>query len=91
MSEITQAVLLIVITVITALLVMVGTQVYNILKEIRETIRKVNKILDDAGSVSESISKPISSVADVLTGATGITGLLGWLINRKKKKEEKDA
>ena len=88
MVDLVQVVLMVVVVIITALSVVVGIQVYNILKEVRESIRKVNKILDDFGTVSESVSRPIASAADILTGATGITGLLGWLINRRKKKEE---
>lgn len=91
MVDLTQVILVIVVTAVTVILVIVGIQVFNILKELRETIRKTNKILDDFGTVSESVAKPIASAADILTGATGVTGLLGWLINRKKKtKEEKD-
>lgn len=91
MVDLTQIILVMVVTAVTVILVIVGIQVFFILKEFRETIRKANKILDDFGTVSESVAKPIASAADILTGATGVTGLLGWLINRKKKgKEEKD-
>jgi len=86
MIDLAQAVLVMVVTTITVLLVVIGIQVYNILKELQETIKKANKILDDAGTVSESIAKPISSLADVLTGASGVTGLFSWLMSRKKKK-----
>ncbi|HUW21295.1 MAG TPA: hypothetical protein VMW41_01370 [Candidatus Bathyarchaeia archaeon] len=89
MIDFTQAILVMVVTTITVLLIVVGIQVYNILKEFQETIKRANKILDDIGTVSESIAKPISSAADILTGATGITGLLGWLVSRKKKEKGK--
>ncbi|MBN1263599.1 MAG: hypothetical protein JW991_04560 [Candidatus Pacebacteria bacterium] len=85
MVDVVQIILVMVVTTVTILLVILGIQVFNILKEFRGTINKVNKMLDDFGTVSESIAKPIASAADILTGATGITGLLGWLFNRKKK------
>lgn len=86
MIDLAQAVLVMVVTTITVLLVVIGIQVYNILKELQETIKKANKILDDAGTVSESVAKPISSLSDVLSGASGVTGLFSWLMGRKKKK-----
>ena len=88
MVDVFQVILVMVVTTITVLLVIMGVQVYNILKEFRETIKKVNKMLDDFGMVSESISRPIASLSDVLTGASGVTGILSWLTNRKKKKGE---
>jgi hypothetical protein len=89
MLDVTQFILVMVAVIITALLVVIGIQVYNILKEFRETIRKANKIIDDFGQVSESIARPIASVADVLTGATGLTGLLSWFLDKKKKQAGK--
>ncbi|MFC1790146.1 hypothetical protein ACFLZP_01525 [Patescibacteria group bacterium] len=85
-----QALLMMVVTTITVLLVVVGIQVFHILKEIRLSIKKVNKMLDDVGVVSESISKPIASAADVLTGASGIGGLLSWFFSRRKKKGDQE-
>jgi len=88
MIDTTQILLVVVITVLTILLSAVGIQVFLILKEARESIRKMNEILDDAAEVSGSIAKPISALSNSITGLSGVTGLLGWLINHRKKKEE---
>ena len=92
MIDLTQVILVMVVTTITVLLVIIGIQVYNILKEFQETIKRANKILGDFGVVSESISRPISSLSEVLSGASGVTGIFTWLISRMKKKgkEKKD-
>lgn len=88
MIDNTQILLIAVVIVLTLLLTVIGIQVFFILREIRETIRKFNKIVDDAGTISESIAKPISSLSGSITGVSGIAGLLGWLKNRRKKSVE---
>ena len=68
MIDITQILIVIVVTVLTTLLTVGGIQVINILKEFRKTVEKTNKILDDAGVVSESIAKPASSLSGLIMG-----------------------
>ena len=86
----TQILLIIVVSVLTAILAAIGLQVFNILKESRRSIEKVNKILDDAGKVSEAVTKPITSLSNSLGSLSGLGGLFSWLINRRQKnKEEK--
>ena len=63
-----QLVLILVIGILTILLVVLGIQVYFILKEVRRTIGKANKVLDTAGSITESVSIPISSLSQLVTG-----------------------
>jgi predicted PurR-regulated permease PerM len=91
MSDPTQVLLIIVITTLTVLLAIIGVQVFFILREVQQSIKKMNKMLDDAGTISESIARPIASLSSGITGASGIAGLFGWLAKRKKKeaKEEK--
>jgi len=63
-----QLLLVLVVTSLTTLLVFVGIQVVFILKEIRQSTQKINKILDDLGVISESVAKPVASVSGFLTG-----------------------
>lgn len=90
MVDIVQIVLVIVVVVITAILSFIGVQTYLILKEVRESVRKTNKILDDAQEISRSVAKPISSLSDVITGASGLTSLLGWFLGRKHAASDKE-
>lgn len=88
----TQILLIIVVSVLTAILVVIGFQVVYILRESRRSIEKVNKMLDDVGKVSEAIAKPIASLSGSLGSLSGLTGFFSWLINRRKKngEEKKD-
>lgn len=90
MIEPAQLLLIIVVTTLTVLLTVVGIQVFFILKEIRRSVEKINKILDDAGTISESVAKPISSLSSSISGLSGIAGILGWLMAKSKRKEERE-
>jgi hypothetical protein len=90
MIDTTQVLLIAVVTTLTILLTIIGVQVFFILREFKRTIEKMNKMLDDAGTISESIARPIASLSDGITGVSGITGLLGWLVSRKRKKSAKN-
>lgn len=68
MTDPAQAALFLVIIILTVLLVILGIQVYFILRALRITIFKANKILEDAGSITESVSKPISSLSTLAMG-----------------------
>jgi len=90
MIDSTQILLIVVIVVLSILLSVIGIQVFFILREVQRSIQKMNKMLDDAGTISESISKPIASLSNSITGVSGIAGLFGWLASRKKKRKEKE-
>ncbi len=68
MMDTAQLVLLIVVVVLTILLIVLGIQVFFILRELRKTVQKANKVLDDTGSIADSIAGPISSLSSLTTG-----------------------
>jgi len=90
MFDSTQILLIGVVVALTLLLSVIGVQVFFILREVRKSIQKVNKMLDDAGIVSESIAKPIASLSDSITGLASIGGLLGWFQKKRNEKRKKD-
>lgn len=63
-----QMVLLIVILVLTILLVVLGVQVFLILKDLRQTISKTNKVLENADSITENIDIPLSALSSLAIG-----------------------
>ena len=65
MIDSVQFILFIVIIVLTGLLVFLGVQVFFILKELRRTLEKTNDMLDNAGKITESISRPLSSLSSI--------------------------
>lgn len=84
-----QTALFIVIIVLMVLLVVLGVQVFFILRELRKTIDKANKVLDDTGLITESVSKPIASFSTLAMGLkTGAT--IAKILNggKKHKKDE---
>ncbi len=89
-----QTVLFLVIIILAVLLVVLGIQVFFILRELRKTLEKANKVLDDAGVITESVSKPISSLSSlsfgVKTGAHIANILSNAGVGSKKKKERRD-
>lgn len=68
MVDTVQLVLLIVIVVLTALLVILGVQVFYILKELRTTLKKTNRVLDNADSITSNIEGPLSALSSLALG-----------------------
>lgn len=87
--EITQILLVLTVLVLTTILSIVGVEVFLILKEFRETVRKMNKILDDAGIISESIAKPVSGLSDLASGLRSLAEFIKSFIGEKKTEEKK--
>lgn len=84
-----EAVLLFVLVVLAVLLLILGVQVFFILRELRETVSKANKVLDDTGVITESVSAPLSKLSSIALGIkTGAS--IASLLTRKKKSQKKD-
>jgi hypothetical protein len=85
-----QILLLVVVVVLSFILLILGIQIFFILREFKRTISKVNKVLDDTGSITESVSAPIASLSSVLTSVKLGSALLK-MIQKKKTKHTKEA
>ena len=68
MVDSVQIVLLSVIVVLTILLVILGVQVFLILGEVRKTVSRTNKILENADSITQSIKEPLSAISSLAFG-----------------------
>lgn len=68
MIDTVQLVLLLVIITLTILLVVLGIQVFHILKDIRKTLTKANHVLENAGSITDNISGPLESLSAITAG-----------------------
>jgi hypothetical protein len=60
-------VLLLVLGILTMLLVVLGIQVYFILKEFRKTVVKANRVLDDTEQITKNVSAPLASLSTLST------------------------
>jgi len=84
-----QILLYVVVGVLTLLLIVLGIQVFFILKELKNTLSRANKVLGDAGVISESISKPVESLATVISGGK-ILSIIASLLSSANKKHSKE-
>jgi hypothetical protein len=80
-----QLTIIIISFILTTLVVILSIQVWHILGEFRQSIVKVNKMLDDGGKVSGVISDSATSVAGFISGIKTGMNVLSMF---KKKKEE---
>lgn len=88
MMDPAQTALFLVVIILTILLVVLGIQVFFILRELRKTIYKANKILDDTGTITESVSKPISSMSSIAMGLKAGAKIAKILNTDKKSKKD---
>lgn len=89
--EVTQILLVIVVLALTSIMSIVGVEVFFIFKELRQSMKKINKMLDDVGLITESIAKPIAGFSGFITGLKSGADAIKLLTrdNRKKEKKEK--
>jgi hypothetical protein len=85
-----QILLFIVIIILTTLLVILGIQVFFILKELRKTIHKANRVLDNTEEITESVSAPISSLSSVLMGIKAGGAVASIIKKISDDKEDRD-
>jgi hypothetical protein len=97
MVDSVQLILLIVIVVLTILLVVLGIQVFFILRDLRQTIFKTNKVLDNADAITEDIEGPLAMISSLATGVGGssvitvvklVKTLLGRDTDEKRNRRE---
>ncbi|MBU1104830.1 hypothetical protein L6255_01425 [Candidatus Parcubacteria bacterium] len=63
-----QTILIIIIILLSINLVLLIVYVILILKEARQTIYKVNRVLDTISSAAEAVSNPIASITAIIAG-----------------------
>lgn len=83
----TQIVLMTAVGILTVVLALAGVQIIRILKELKITVEKVNKMLGDMGRVTENIAKPTSPLNNLFFGVKAGLRVLKVLLKRSKKKE----
>jgi len=87
--DLPQLLLLFVIFAVSVLLVVVGIQLFLLLKETRDSLRRVDHLLTDLEFLSRSFSSASSSLTHLSAGLQSgmqLVGLLSSLLTRKTKK-----
>ncbi len=87
MTDPAQTALFLVIIALTILLIVLGIQVFFILRELRKTVEKANKVLEDTGVITESVSKPIANISSLTTGLKA-GALIANLLKKSKGKDK---
>lgn len=80
MIDTVQAVLLFVIVILTILFIVLGIQVFLILKDLRVTIKRTNKILDDVENLTSGVNTQLNSLGSMFTNAS-VVGVAGKVIS----------
>jgi len=86
--EITQIVIIVSLILITGIVVASGIWLILILKELKTTVIKTNKILDDAESIASSVAKPISSISEFVMGFKNGFGFFNKLFKKDDGKND---
>lgn len=82
----TQIVLISVIVVLTLFLVVIGFQVFFLIRDFRKTLARTNRLLDDTDQLVTSIKKPIEAAGHSFAAITTGVGLAQFLKRLEKKK-----
>ena len=87
--DVAQIALFTVIVILAILLLVLGIQVFFILRELRKTVSKTNKVLDNTNVITESVSAPLSSLSSLAAGIKTGASFLS-LFKKIISKDEKD-
>lgn len=74
------------IFVLTVVLSLVGVEVFLIFKEVRESVRKGNKVLDDVGIVSELVTRQVTTITGLFETMTTAAGLIRRFLGKGEEK-----
>jgi hypothetical protein len=85
--DITQIVIIVSLVCITGIIVASGVWLILILKELKITVNKTNKILDDTQNITSSVAKPISSISEFVMGFKNGFSFFNKLFDKKDKKD----
>ena len=82
----TQLTIILISIALAILIIVLGVQMWFILREVRSSFHKMNKMLDDVGKVSGAVSEGIVGMSGFMNGLkTGISAITTLL---HKKEEE---
>ena len=86
--DITQTVILAVIIALAILLVVVGFQVFFVLKDLRKTLFRLNRLFDNTDDLVGQVKKPIESAGNLFTAMTAGVGIAHLLKRGSKETKE---
>lgn len=86
MPEVVQIILLITLTSITVVLVIIGVQVFLLIKEVRLVIKNAGNAVEKLHASAQGFLAPLSNLSGILkeVSITGIFKLIKSLLSNKK-------
>jgi hypothetical protein len=67
MTTFIQLLLAVIITSLAFMLTVIGIQVFHLLHDFRESLKKFNRILDNTREISDSVARPVTAVNQFFT------------------------
>lgn len=58
----------VIVTTLTVLLVIIGVEVFKILRQTQTTLKRVNGVLDDVETITSSVSGPVEKLSGLVQG-----------------------
>lgn len=86
--DLPQILLLIVIVAVSVILIIIGIQIIGLLKDAKETLRKIDIILEDVSFLSRSITRGSSTLSHMFTSLESgmqLIGMVTKLVTPKSK------
>jgi len=83
--DITQIVIISSLILITIVVVVAGVWLILIFKELRNSLKKADEILDDTKTITSAVAEPVSSISEFIQGFKNGVSFFNSLF---KKKEE---
>ena len=86
----TQLTIILISIALAILIIVLGVQMWFILKEVRGSIHKMNKMLEDVGKVSGAVSERIIGISGFVNGLkTGISAITTLIHHKEKEHHER--
>lgn len=76
----------IVVTIITILLVVIGVQLFLVLRDLRRFLQRANSIVEELEKVGVNVGRGYSEITGFLSSFKTILHIIDALTKRKKKK-----
>lgn len=93
MIDSVQIVLVFVIVALTILLVILGIQVFFVLKDLRKTLSRLNSVLKNAEQITDNVNAPLSAISSLVGNVQAesfltVAKLARAFLQKNKKKEK---
>ena len=82
--DITQIAIITSLICITVIIVIAGIWLILILKELKNTLQKADRILDDTKTITSAVAEPVASISEFVQGFKNGVSFFNNLFKKKK-------